>query len=597
MAWGRRGGSTDTTNVGCIHEWIGFGAVPGLGADGPDDAVEAVGGEEGDVGNIADAVVRDAGAYLIGGFGPAGDAGARIGGWVEGVLRAGAGAAAAAFDEAGIASGRRVGGAVQAELRAVPGLLGEGLLQGAEVGVVGVGPEAGDAGAARGIVGEVDIGSADADIPGSGGESVDAKSVAAEGACVSGGDEDGLPLGGGLLPKTGQFVVFGLSEFEFAEAEAEAEDGGSVVVDGALNRVQETAVAHQAEAAGDVELDGGVGRDGAGVFDVEIRLDGIAVDAGVVAVHDHLGRIGGKVEELAVGVDEAEVDVGVVDDADGLAGSVQSSGVGGSDVVLLGDILGSEKVEGSSGGVVTRRVGPVRGGLALVRLGIVEGLTGQLGLGDRLEVVELGDAGDEGAEGRGDLRRGRVGVVGFALHRVGVDRGMEGGLDLADRSGELDGALSGGDLGDGEAVGLKPAGELLDVRVGGAKLLGEGSRRQPLMEVGRTGLVGLLEKLLEGGLLLGRALEDQLQAAGGLGGIGLAEILRAFELGRDGTFERDTIRVIDPRGDERLGLRQGGGRGRSKQQERQHEQDSCAKREAAIHRRVSPGGWLMVELS
>ena len=90
----------------------------------------------------------------------------------------------------------------------------------------------------------------------------------------------------------------------FATAEAQADDGRDIAVDGVLDG--EIQARLESGVGGDDEIDRGVGRDGSGPLDVEIGFDGVAVgavgivdavDAGIVAVDDDLGRIGGKTEE------------------------------------------------------------------------------------------------------------------------------------------------------------------------------------------------------------------------------------------------------------------------------------------------------------
>ncbi len=109
-----------------------------------------------------------------------------------------------------------------------------------------------------------------------------------------------------------------------------------------------------------------------------------------------------------------------------------------------------------------------------------------------MEVVERGEAADDGRERRGNLGIVGVGVMGFAVDGVPVNLGVEGVAQLGDAARELEGALAGIDAGDREAVTAEPGFDGGDVLVGGSELGAELIGSEPLVVVGRARRVHLL---------------------------------------------------------------------------------------------------------
>ena len=134
----------------------------------------------------------------------------------------------------------------------------------------------------------------------------------------------------------------------------------------------------------------------------------------------------------------------------------------------------------------------------------------------------------------------------------------EGGADHAGSAAEFDEGAGGVDLDAGEVVAGEPGSDGRKVSVDGAEGCAEGFRRQPLV-IGGGGLVLLLvDELLEGGLLLGAALEDQDDAAEGCGvGEGaLVELGASERMGVAG--ESSDARVVDRLGERGSEVREAG---------------------------------------
>ena len=105
-----------------------------------------------------------------------------------------------------------------------------------------------------------------------------------------------------------------------------------------------------------------------------------------------------------------------------------------------------------------------------------------------------------------NLRVGQIGDVGFA-----VDFNLVEGVWKASRTepaepGNVDHHAVGIDLVDGQAVVLKPAGDLVDIFLGDAEAA-EFLGRKPFVEVGRVAVVEFVDQLVEQLLLLRRALK------------------------------------------------------------------------------------------
>ena len=87
-----------------------------------------------------------------------------------------------------------------------------------------------------------------------------------------------------------------------------------------------------------------------------------------------------------------------------------------------------------------------------MRLGIEDAARSLNILRPGLEVIERGEACDDGSQGAGDLWIGSVGPVLLSVEQVAMERGMKCTLKLADRAGELDGHAPLGNLVHGKAA-------------------------------------------------------------------------------------------------------------------------------------------------
>ena len=200
------------------------------------------------------------------------------------------------------------------------------------------------------------------------------------------------------------------------------------------------------------------------------------------------------------------VDVGVFDDDDGLA----LAGVAGAkewgQVVDGSEVAGDDSfIRAAAGGVGVVRA--LQRGGAAVNVD-VRGLHSLLhGVGK--EVVEADYAGDHTDQSGGDGRIHRIGDVRDAVDGEVVQGGMEGRFNCGCGAGEVNHHAVGIDLVHGEAVGLEPAGDGGDVRRRGTVLLAKLLGGEPLVKVGR---VGVVERGNIGGerrFALGRALQLQ----------------------------------------------------------------------------------------
>jgi len=125
------------------------------------------------------------------------------------------------------------------------------------------------------------------------------------------------------------------------------------------------------------------------------------------------------------------------------------------------------------------------------------------------KIVQRDDACDDGRQGRGDLRVGGVGHMGFVVYKEVMNLGVESAAHLGDVAGEFDDRTAGTNFNVRETLRGEPLGHGLDVGVGGPKLSAELLRGEPCVVV-RGGLALLIvEQLAEGGLLIRAALQEQ----------------------------------------------------------------------------------------
>src|ERR1700684_617543 len=98
-----------------------------------------------------------------------------------------------------------------------------------------------------------------------------------------------------------------------------------------------------------------------------------------------------------------------------------------------------------------------------------------------------------------------------AVDHVFVKRGMESLLQSAHGAGNLQRLLAGVHLQYLEALGLEPALDRLHILITGSELLSELAGSEPFMKIRRAWRVQIMQQLLQGGFLLGTALQNQMQ--------------------------------------------------------------------------------------
>ena len=155
-----------------------------------------------------------------------------------------------------------------------------------------------------------------------------------------------------LLPETRPELVSGIAEQRFTLPVTQAQNGCLVVFDGPQRC--ERQIILERLSTGDVEVDGCVGSNGAAQFDIQKRLDVRSQSiAGIFAVNHDLRVVAGETKQRSVSIHQREIHVGSADDSYGLARAVGSRSVDGSQVILRGEIFGSECIKRS----IVRRQG------------------------------------------------------------------------------------------------------------------------------------------------------------------------------------------------------------------------------------------------
>ena len=155
------------------------------------------------------------------------------------------------------------------------------------------------------------------------------------------------------------------------------------------------------------------------------------------------------------------------------------------------------------------------------------------------------DADDHGRKGRGDRGIAHVADVRHALDRQVVNLSVEGALDLRRRAAEADRHAVARDLGDGEPVAGEPVGDGEDVGLGGSEIFADLVRGEPLVKVGRVRVVFAGHVGVEGGLLLGAAVEHQDQVGHGQVVRHLTQIVPGVGEGMRVALERDQLGFVD----------------------------------------------------
>ena len=98
---------------------------------------------------------------------------------------------------------------------------------------------------------------------------------------------------------------------------------------------------------------------------------------------------------------------------------------------------------------------------------------------------------------------------------------------------------------DRESVACEPACNGRDVRLGGTKLLADLSGREPLVVVGRTGVVLTTDKCLERGLLLRTPAQDEREIGQNEAGADGAAIVFGVRVRAGVAFERYKLTFVN----------------------------------------------------
>jgi hypothetical protein len=97
----------------------------------------------------------------------------------------------------------------------------------------------------------------------------------------------------------------------------------------------------------------------------------------------------------------------------------------------------------------------------------------------------------------------------LGLDSVVVHLGRKSCANLQRAAAEVNHHAAVGYRVDAQALAAKPRGDVIDIGLRAAESFSHLNGRKPAMEIGRSRILLLLQKLLEGCLLLRRALQDQ----------------------------------------------------------------------------------------
>ena len=161
------------------------------------------------------------------------------------------------------------------------------------------------------------------------------------------------------------------------------------------------------------------------------------------------------------------------------------------------------------------------------------------------EVVQRLDAQHHRRQRGGNLRVAHIGNVRDAIDLQIVNFGAEGALDLRRRAAEADRQTIRSHFIHRKAVTGQPVFDGGKVGLGGTEVFAHLLGREPLMEVGRIGIVLAGDKLFEGGLLRRVAAEHQDQVAHAQIGADPAAIVLGAGGGVGVAPERHPLAFID----------------------------------------------------
>ena len=265
------------------------------------------------------------------------------------------------------------------------------------------------------------------------------KQVAAGGAAIAGGHEDGLALSRSLAPKRSPQALAAIGESEFAVKVAHGDDWRHIVGNGIL-RGQDDAVGG-ATGGGD-ELNRGVLGERAGPLHVQRGFGFVHAvrHARIDAVDEDLHRIVGReASACAEGAHVVEVEVRAPYHRKALAGAVETLPVERGHIV--------------NGSPIARHH---------QRHAVGQGIGGHLGVRRRqAEIVQRDHAFYHRGEPRWDLQIRRVGEMFASAHGVASHARVEGRLHLPHRAAEDDGSSRSRNLIHAEPVRGEPVHHLL----------------------------------------------------------------------------------------------------------------------------------------
>jgi hypothetical protein len=302
-----------------------------------------------------------------------------------------------------------------------------------------------------------------------------------------------LALRVGLTTRVGEIGQIGLAGLSFANTVADTDYLGFVVVYCIHKRSERARAAIVTVVrAFYVVDDRGIRSSRTGPFDVEIGLVNVGGHDTRVAPLDLNRQVQGREpSEIAEGHDVILVvviavggEVGLANDADGLTGAVEAGrgyASAGHSIGIRRQVVDSREIAGSEEVVARYRRSNPR-----LRLDAP---------GMRRKIVQPGHTCDHSGKGVGDGNVVRGGKMRLATDHVIVNGRVEGSFDLSGGPVERNPIAAAGNLVDGEALRGEPGGKSGDIGLSDAEAVGEFFGSEPLVIVGRAGVL-LLDKQL-----------------------------------------------------------------------------------------------------
>ena len=244
------------------------------------------------------------------------------------------------------------------------------------------------------------------------------------------------------------------------------------------------------------------GRNRSRFLDVEIRFDEGIVFPRIQPIDHHIQRTGGQPKERPIRRDHRGIDVGCADQADGDAGAGDSRCVQRIQIVLQSKISGRQLEQ-----IVIFRKSPLRNKLA--GGAVIDSFAEHLHIGRGLKIVDRTYAGNHWRQRGRHLRIEVVGVVLLALDRIAVNLGVKSGTNLSGGPGKFNRGSPSRDPLHRKPLPLQPSADRSDLRIGRAIVPCELLRRQPVMIVGTSRPVRLLQKPLQRRLAFWGPLQQQ----------------------------------------------------------------------------------------